>query len=193
MEVMDMNIEVGFYNLWRILLIVIVFAGVLMLIGNKLRGMKIENPEDHYNPKVNTVGSLPLLVLLVISIFTPIIMGALFWTGCVLIAIAGIIYVLTIIAFIKARKGLTTIGVYQISRNPMYIAWFLVFIAFTLLAWQADLIMGISTAFITLLNIFVIHWMVLGEERFLSKKYGDAYREYMNRTPRYVGIPKKKL
>ena len=188
-----MNIEVGFYNLWRILLIVIVFAGVLMLIGNKLRGMKIENPEDHYNPKVNTVGSLPLLVLLVISIFTPIIMGTLFWTGCVLIAIAGIIYVLTIIAFIKARKGLTTIGVYQISRNPMYIAWFLVFIAFTLLAWQADLIMGISTAFITLLNIFVIHWMVLGEERFLSKKYGDAYREYMNRTPRYVGIPKKKL
>ena len=188
-----MNIKVGFYNLWLIFLIVVAFQGVLMLIGNKLRGIKIENPEDHHNPKVITGSSFPLLVLLVISIFTPIIMGPLFWTGCVLITIAGIIYVSTIIAFVKVRKGLTTIGIYQISRNPMYIAWFLVFIAFTFMAWQADLIMGILTTFITLLNIFVIHWMVLGEERFLSKKYGDAYYEYMKRTPRYVGIPKKSL
>jgi len=28
------------------------------------------------------------------------------------------------------------------------------------------------------------------EERFYLKKYGDAYREYMNRTPRWIGIPK---
>jgi protein-S-isoprenylcysteine O-methyltransferase Ste14 len=33
--------------------------------------------------------------------------------------------------------------------------------------------------------------MVLGEERFLTKKYGEAYHEYMNRTARYMGIPKK--
>ena len=39
-----MNIEVGFYNLWLIFLIVVAFQGVLMLIGNKLRGIKIENP-----------------------------------------------------------------------------------------------------------------------------------------------------
>ena len=44
-----MNIEAGFYNLWLILLIVGAFAGVFMLIGDKLRGIKIENPEDHYN------------------------------------------------------------------------------------------------------------------------------------------------
>ena len=30
------------------------------------------------------------------------------------------------------------------------------------------------------------------EERFCLEKYSDAYREYMNRTPRYIGIPKSK-
>jgi protein-S-isoprenylcysteine O-methyltransferase Ste14 len=28
------------------------------------------------------------------------------------------------------------------------------------------------------------------EERFLLEQYGEAYREYINRTPRWIGIPK---
>jgi len=182
-----MNIGAGFYNLWLILAIVGAFAWLLMVIGDKLRGVKIENTEDHRNPKVAIISSSPLLVLLVISIFTPIVIGTLFWIGCVLLIIAGIIHTLSLIAFVKVKKGLATIGIYQISRNPMYIAMFLIFIAFTLMAWEAEPLMGILTAFITLSSVFIIHWMVLGEERFLTKKYGEAYHEYMNKTPRYVG------
>jgi protein-S-isoprenylcysteine O-methyltransferase Ste14 len=33
---------------------------------------------------------------------------------------------------------------------------------------------------------------VVSEERFCLKEYGDAYREYMNRTPRWIGITKSK-
>ena len=29
------------------------------------------------------------------------------------------------------------------------------------------------------------------EERHLLKLYGDVYRDYMNRTPRWIGIPKQ--
>ena len=188
---MNMNIGVGFYNLWLILAIGGAFSWLLMTIGDKLRGVKIANKEDHANTKVAIISMLPLLTLLGICIFTPIVIGALFWIGCVLLIIAGIIYVLSIAAFVNAKKGLTTIGIYQVSRNPMYVVMLLIFIAFTLMAWQAAPIMGIITAFITLLNVFVIHWMVLGEERFLAKKYGDAYHKYMNKTPRYVGIPGK--
>jgi protein-S-isoprenylcysteine O-methyltransferase Ste14 len=31
---------------------------------------------------------------------------------------------------------------------------------------------------------------VVVEEPFLIEKYGVAYREYVNRTPRWIGIPK---
>jgi protein-S-isoprenylcysteine O-methyltransferase Ste14 len=38
--------------------------------------------------------------------------------------------------------------------------------------------------------IIIWHIAVKAEERFLLEKYGDTYREYMNRTPRWIGIPK---
>jgi len=31
---------------------------------------------------------------------------------------------------------------------------------------------------------------IIGEERFLLEKYGDAYREYIEQTPRWIGMPK---
>jgi protein-S-isoprenylcysteine O-methyltransferase Ste14 len=34
--------------------------------------------------------------------------------------------------------------------------------------------------------------VVQSEEPSLIEKYGDAYKEYMNRTPRWIGIPKSK-
>ena len=38
--------------------------------------------------------------------------------------------------------------------------------------------------------IIMWHIAVKAEERFLLEKYGDIYREYMNRTPRWIEIPK---
>ena len=34
--------------------------------------------------------------------------------------------------------------------------------------------------------------IVVSEERFCLKRYGETYREYMNRTPRWIVIPKSK-
>jgi len=45
------------------------------------------------------------------------------------------------------------------------------------------LLLGI--VIITLMNMKVV-----SEERFCLKKFGNAYREYMERTPRWIGIPK---
>jgi len=30
----------------------------------------------------------------------------------------------------------------------------------------------------------------VGEEHFCLEKYGDAYREYIDKTPRWLGLPK---
>lgn len=55
---------------------------------------------------------------------------------------------------------------------------------------------GVVTAsWVILMLVFVSmivqHFMILGEERICFEKYGNTYREYMNRTPRYLGVPKK--
>ncbi len=61
-------------------------------------------------------------------------------------------------------------------------------LSFILMAWNYSAKMGTLTAIVSAINIIVIHWMVLGEERFLDKKYGIVYHEYMNKTPRYIGL-----
>jgi len=36
----------------------------------------------------------------------------------------------------------------------------------------------------------LMHISIGAEERFLLNEYGATYQEYMNRTPRWLGIPK---
>jgi len=79
-----------------------------------------------------------------------------------------------------------TKGLYHYSRNPQYLTEFLMFIGVSIA----------SASWIFLLFSIVYEVSLLSfassEERFCLEKYGDAYREYMNRTPRYIGIPKSK-
>jgi protein-S-isoprenylcysteine O-methyltransferase Ste14 len=42
----------------------------------------------------------------------------------------------------------------------------------------------------TILLIAASFYFAPVEERSCLEKYGDAYRAYMNKTPRYIGIPK---
>jgi protein-S-isoprenylcysteine O-methyltransferase Ste14 len=77
-----------------------------------------------------------------------------------------------------------TKGIYRISRNPIYLNGFVLYTG-----------LGIACASWIMILCAVLWLVLLGiavpaEERFLLEKYGDAYRQYMERTPRWVGIPK---
>jgi protein-S-isoprenylcysteine O-methyltransferase Ste14 len=75
-------------------------------------------------------------------------------------------------------------GVYHISRHPMDFGNFLVLIGIGIacISW-VFLVLGVLI--ITLMNMIAV-----SEESFCLKKFGNAYREYMERTPRWIGIPK---
>ena len=71
-------------------------------------------------------------------------------------------------------------GPYRYMRNPMYVAGVLI-IAGLALALGSDwiLVMLVPTA-------VVLHYgVVLREERYLERKFGDAYRQYREAVPRY--------
>jgi len=77
-----------------------------------------------------------------------------------------------------------TKGLYRYSRNPQYLTEFLMFIGVSIASASWIFLLFSSVYEISLLSF------ASSEERFCLEKYGDAYREYMNRTPRYIGIPK---
>jgi len=49
-----------------------------------------------------------------------------------------------------------------------------------------------SWLFLLLLIVYTVGLLFVGEreQQGCLEKYGDTYREYMNRTPKWIGIPK---
>jgi len=71
-------------------------------------------------------------------------------------------------------------GLYKISRNPMYLGFNLLTIAtmvYTLSAWIV--LMG-------LYSMTIYHFIILGEERFMQKRFGDDYLDYKQKVRRYI-------
>jgi protein-S-isoprenylcysteine O-methyltransferase Ste14 len=83
----------------------------------------------------------------------------------------------------RASSALVVSGIYDYVRNPMYVG-----LAFLL----AGLGIGFAsdwTLVMLVVAALVIHFgVVKREERYLEAKFGDAYRQYRARVPRY-GIP----
>ena len=85
----------------------------------------------------------------------------------------------------KPALHLVTDGLYAFVRNPMYVG-FGFMLAGLGIAFASDwtLVLMIPAA-------IVLHrGVVLREERYLEAKFGDAYRQYMIRVPRYGWPPR---
>jgi protein-S-isoprenylcysteine O-methyltransferase Ste14 len=77
-----------------------------------------------------------------------------------------------------------TKGIYRFSRHPMDFGNFVAIVG-TGIACASWILPLLGIVMITLMNMSAVN-----EERFCLEKFGNAYREYMNRTPRWIGIPK---
>jgi protein-S-isoprenylcysteine O-methyltransferase Ste14 len=73
-----------------------------------------------------------------------------------------------------------THGIYKISRNPMYAGFNLLTISAILYTLHPLIIvMGIY-------SILIYHLIILGEERFLDKRFGFEYANYKQKVRRYI-------
>jgi protein-S-isoprenylcysteine O-methyltransferase Ste14 len=80
----------------------------------------------------------------------------------------------------QATLRLATGGIYERLRNPMYVGVILMLVGFGI-AFASDwmLILLVPTA-------LLLHFgVVLREERYLEAKFGEDYRRYKARVPRY--------
>lgn len=71
-------------------------------------------------------------------------------------------------------------GPYAVSRNPMYLAWAIVYVGIALVAntsWPLLLLPGVLLA---------THVVVVREERFLEGRFDAAYRSYKTSVRRYL-------
>jgi len=85
---------------------------------------------------------------------------------------------------VRMDTVLVTAGPYGLIRHPIYFGAFVFLVAQALIA--ANLILLLPTlALVTLL-----YMQLPEEERVLIQRFGDDYREYMKRTPRFIPRPR---
>lgn len=92
-----------------------------------------------------------------------------------------ILYTLSTIDYAKPKaNGFNCNGLYRISRNPMYISFFLYFLGCSILtnSWVLFIIL--------ILFQISFHYIVLSEERWCEKEFGIAYTNYAKRVRRYI-------
>ena len=129
---------------------------------------------------------LVIFCTMIYSIFLPLKLGTIWFHVGLPITLIGLALVTIVMANLATTPwdGPVIKGLYRYSRHPMYITFslFLVGVGIASASWL----------FLLLAILFAIsHFMnAIPEERFCLKLFGEAYREYMNRTPKWIGITK---
>ena len=106
---------------------------------------------------------------------------ALFCCGIAAYSAGTVLLTIALINFAApAESGINKNGLYRLSRNPIYVSYFVFFIGCVLLT-QSPLLLG----FLLALQIST-HRIILAEEGWCVETFGDEYLDYMNSVRRYI-------
>jgi len=181
--------KIGIWNAWIFVACFLLLSYSIMLI-NKEASKKLGNPPDmKLNKKEKVLGNIGNIIIYIVflySIFLPLkLETAWFYIGLFIFILGLSILIIAIINFLTTPLDLPVIkGIYRYSRHPAYLATFIIFLGIGI-ATASWVILLAAIIFLILTNI-----VTGSEECYCKEKYGDIYKEYFNRTPRWIGIPK---
>jgi protein-S-isoprenylcysteine O-methyltransferase Ste14 len=179
--------EIGVWNAWLLMLPLALIPAILASVRKGLfKKTKSTAKLSKAEKMVFRFSKLVLALLFLYSIFLPLKLGTLWFYVGLPISLLGIVMYIIVsvnIANTQVDRPVTT-GLYRYSRHPMYVASFI-----------APVGAGIATAswlFLLLSVLCIITHFINGifEERLCLEAYGSDYQEYLDRTPRWIGIPK---
>jgi len=181
--------EIGIWNVWIFMvcsLIPVIFLFMPLVSRGQKEGTVFTASFSKMQKNAFSSTQLIFFILVIYSIFVPLKLGtAWFYVGLPVFLIGFIPYAMLAVNFVTTPldKPVTT-GIYRYSRHPMYLIMFLILLG-----------AGIASAswiflLLSVVDIILPTLFVKAEERYCLDKYGDAYSEYMKRTPRWIGIPK---
>jgi len=181
--------KIGVWNAWIFTvcsLIPLIFVFRPLVTRGHKEGIAFTASFSKMQKNAFSSHQLIYFILFIYSIFVPLKLGTVwFYVGLPIFLVGLIPYAMLAVNFVTTPLDKpVTRGIYRYSRHPMYVTGFLMLLG-----------AGIASASWILLLLFVVDIIlpplfIEAEERYCLEKYGDAYREYMDRTPRWLGLPK---
>ena len=145
-----------------------------------------EARRNKFERSVSVIANFLWLLALIYSVFLPLnLENYWFYVGFTVFVLGVVFLTAATMIFMTTPIGELIIkGIYRYSRHPMYLSTFFVCLG-----------TGIATTswifiLLSLLIAVCFRQEALIEERICLEQYGSGYREYMERVPRWLGIPR---
>ena len=181
--------ELGLWNAWILVVPILILSFSDMRVtaareSGKAGDFQLTRKENRLTYAV----FLPMVVSWIYAVFLPLQLGTIWLYSGLIICLFGMIF--TIAAILNFATGpkdkVITTGLYRCTRNPTYIGIILMQIGLGIActSWLYLLL--------TVVLMIIFNANLSAEERYCLYRFGDDYRKYKNRTPRWIGIPKSK-
>jgi protein-S-isoprenylcysteine O-methyltransferase Ste14 len=182
--------EIGLWNAW-IFMIIYPLQWLAVVLMPKHIAQRVSHPSEVKKQQTSRI--IPFLteaiwiIAMLYSIFLPLrINTPFFYIGLCLFLLGFIILISASWSVIKTPQDLPfTRGLYRFSRHPMYVSMIIVYLGVSIAA--------VSWLFllITIVTIFLQQNQMTREEKYCCEKFGQVYSEYLNRTPRWIGLQRR--
>ena len=145
-------------------------------------------PDEKGEKRVFVIGMVVILLLFVYSIFLPLKLGTVwFYAGFTIYLVGLVMFLTATVNIATAPLGQPfTKGMYRYSRHPLFFSSSVTFVGISVAS--ASWIFLLVTVVIIVLQTS----LAIAEEQGCLETYGDEYKEYLNRTPRWIGMPKSR-
>ncbi len=177
------NLEIGLFNGWILIVLFFGVYGIMLIFFPKNAVARLYDragQRKHQLLRRLCVGIFVLLWFILMSL-TPLKIGD-------EVFVIGIsFYSLGLIGFVIALENFrntpvdqpVTSGLYSISRHPQQLAVSVSFLGISIAigSWPAFAVI--------ILGVVEAHKKILAEEEACLKQYGESYKNYMERIPRY--------
>ena len=182
--------KIGILNAWIFMSVFILQMLIIMFAGDRVRKrshVPVEAKRNKLERYLGIIANTVWLLALGYSIFLPFKLGTMwFYIGLFVFIIGLTLITIATYNFINVPSDqLITKGVYKLSRHPMYLSTFFICLGSGIASGSLIFI------FLSVIMALCFHKEALVEEKYCLDKYGNAYQEYLDCVPRWIGVPKK--
>jgi protein-S-isoprenylcysteine O-methyltransferase Ste14 len=177
------KLRLGWMNGWLLLSTLVLTEGVLFLAFRRDTVQRLFDRSGWPRWKITltVMGKIVALVVILLIIFSPLKIGhpaLIIGAVLVLLGLAGLVRALFDFRNTPPDQPATH-GIYRITRHPQILSSNLVILGCTIAigSWLAVFLLVLARA--------LAHANLVAEEDICLQAYGEVYREYMERVPRY--------